>query len=88
MGSQAQRPENQHHIHAQSIDFHLSCWWNLLPERHQISRDGAIQGNMFYSARWNHSYDYTGKRMAANGNGCSAAQIVPKVAEKAAFGQQ
>lgn len=47
-----------------------------------------FNGPMFHSARWNHKVDYTGKRMAVIGNGCSAAQIVPKIAEKAAFVKQ
>ena len=45
-------------------------------------------GSMFHSARWNHKIDYTGQRMAVIGNGCSAAQIVPKIAEKASFVKQ
>lgn len=47
-----------------------------------------FQGSMFHTARWDHSVDYTGKRVAVIGNGCSAAQVVPAVAEKAAFVQQ
>lgn len=38
-----------------------------------------FQGAMFHTARWDHSYDYKGKRMAVIGNGCSAAQVVPAV---------
>ena len=47
-----------------------------------------FKGEMFHSARWNHKYDYTGKRMAVIGNGCSAAQIVPRVFKKAATVKQ
>lgn len=64
-----------------------------------------FKGDMFHTARWDHSVDYTGKRVVGNrvfpciscitntsqaviGNGCSAAQVVPAVAEKAAFVQQ
>lgn len=36
-----------------------------------------------HSARWDHTFDYTGKRLAVIGNGCSASQIVPKVVQKA-----
>jgi cation diffusion facilitator CzcD-associated flavoprotein CzcO len=32
----------------------------------------VFKGEAFHTARWNHSYDYTGKRMAIIGNGCSA----------------
>ncbi|KAH8585503.1 monooxygenase [Bisporella sp. PMI_857] len=47
-----------------------------------------FKGEMFHSARWNHKVDYTNQRMAVIGNGCSAAQIIPKVAERAAYVQQ
>jgi thioredoxin reductase len=55
-----------------------------------IKFDGMerFKGAIFHSARWNHKVDYTGKRMAVIGNGCSAAQIVPKVAEKATLVKQ
>ncbi|RDW76948.1 hypothetical protein BP6252_05001 [Coleophoma cylindrospora] len=38
-----------------------------------------FNGPIFHTARWDHTYDYTGKRMAIIGNGCSAAQVVPSV---------
>ena len=47
-----------------------------------------FQGEMFHTARWNHQYDYTGKRMAVIGNGCSGAQVVPTVSLKAASVKQ
>jgi len=47
-----------------------------------------FKGAMFHTARWDHSYDYTGKRMAIIGNGCSAAQVVPNVVEKVSFIKQ
>ncbi len=47
-----------------------------------------FRGAMFHTARWDHSYDYTGKRMAVIGNGCSAAQVVPAVIEKAGYVKQ
>ncbi|KAF2233755.1 monooxygenase [Viridothelium virens] len=43
-----------------------------------------FRGHMFHTARWDHSVDYTGKRMAVIGNGCSAAQVVPTVSKTAA----
>ena len=48
----------------------------------------TFQGEVFHTARWNHSYNYSGKRMAVIGNGCSAAQVVPVVAEDAAYVKQ
>ena len=37
-------------------------------------------GEMFHSARWNHDYDLTGKRVAAIGTGASAIQYIPEIA--------
>ena len=34
---------------------------------------------MFHSARWNHDYDLTGKRVAVVGTGASAIQFVPEI---------
>jgi cation diffusion facilitator CzcD-associated flavoprotein CzcO len=47
-----------------------------------------FKGTMFHTARWNHAYDYTGKRMAIIGNGCSAAQVVPNVVNKVSYIKQ
>jgi cation diffusion facilitator CzcD-associated flavoprotein CzcO len=47
--------------------------------------DGAadFQGHSFHSARWDHDYDLTGKRVAVLGTGASAVQFVPEIAERA-----
>ena len=48
----------------------------------QIPRlDGldTFTGEMFHSARWNHDYDLTGKRIAVIGTGASAIQFVPQI---------
>lgn len=47
-----------------------------------------FQGPMFHTARWDHSVDYKGKRVAVIGNGCSAAQVVPAIAKSAGFVKQ
>ncbi|KAK5049313.1 hypothetical protein LTR84_004242 [Exophiala bonariae] len=47
-----------------------------------------FRGAMFHTARWDHSVDYTNKRVAVIGNGCSAAQVVPSVAKKASLVKQ
>ena len=44
----------------------------------------SFEGEIFHSARWNHDYDLTGKRVAVIGTGASAIQIVPEVAKQAA----
>ena len=39
----------------------------------------SFQGEMFHSARWNHDYDLTGKRVAVIGTGASAIQFIPQI---------
>jgi cation diffusion facilitator CzcD-associated flavoprotein CzcO len=43
----------------------------------------AFQGASFHSARWDHSVDLQGKRVAVIGNAASAIQFIPPVAEQA-----
>ncbi|GAA4190281.1 NAD(P)/FAD-dependent oxidoreductase [Streptosporangium oxazolinicum] len=43
----------------------------------------TFNGAAFHSARWDHSVDLTGGRVAVIGNGSSAAQLIPRVAEVA-----
>jgi cation diffusion facilitator CzcD-associated flavoprotein CzcO len=38
-----------------------------------------FEGETFHSARWNHDYDLTGKRVASIGTGASAIQYVPEI---------
>jgi cation diffusion facilitator CzcD-associated flavoprotein CzcO len=38
-----------------------------------------FQGEVFHSARWNHSYDLKGKKVASIGTGASAIQYVPAI---------
>ena len=39
----------------------------------------TFKGEMFHSARWNHAYDLTGKRVAVIGTGASAIQFIPQI---------
>ncbi|AOY87779.1 4-hydroxyacetophenone monooxygenase [Marinobacter salinus] len=39
-------------------------------------------GKMFHSARWDHDYDLTNKRVAVIGTGASAIQFVPEIARQ------
>jgi cation diffusion facilitator CzcD-associated flavoprotein CzcO len=39
----------------------------------------GFPGKVFHSARWDHDYDLTGKRVAMVGTGASAIQIVPSI---------
>ncbi|HVN64514.1 MAG TPA: NAD(P)/FAD-dependent oxidoreductase, partial [Candidatus Binataceae bacterium] len=40
----------------------------------------TFAGRMFHTARWDHSYDLTGKRVGVIGTGASAIQVVPSIA--------
>src|SRR5579863_7621346 len=39
----------------------------------------GFKGAMFHTARWNHDYDFTGKRVAVIGTGASTIQFVPQI---------
>lgn len=43
----------------------------------------TFEGHAFHSARWDHDYDMTGKRVGVIGTGASAIQLTPRVAEQA-----
>jgi cation diffusion facilitator CzcD-associated flavoprotein CzcO len=43
---------------------------------------GSFSGKVFHSARWDHDYEMTGKRVAVIGSGASAIQFVPQIAPK------
>ncbi len=45
----------------------------------------SYRGHKIHSARWDHDYDFTGKRVAVIGTGASAIQIVPELVKRAAF---
>ena len=44
----------------------------------------SFEGTMFHTARWDHNYDYRGKRVGVIGTGASGMQLVPDVAPDAA----
>ncbi|CAI7588631.1 unnamed protein product [Penicillium glandicola] len=65
-------------------DFLVSAVGQLnLPRTPDIPGLEDFQGKMMHSARWDWSYDVTGKRIAIIGNGATAAQIAPEVAQVA-----
>ncbi|OZI33187.1 4-hydroxyacetophenone monooxygenase [Bordetella genomosp. 1] len=43
----------------------------------------SFKGDIFHSAKWDHSYDWSGKRVGVIGTGASAIQIVPELARSA-----
>lgn len=44
----------------------------------------TFQGHKIHSARWDHNYDFAGKRVAVIGTGASAVQIIPKLVNQVA----
>jgi cation diffusion facilitator CzcD-associated flavoprotein CzcO len=44
----------------------------------------SFDGEIFHSARWDHDYDLTGKRVAVIGSGASAVQFVPHLQHRVA----
>ena len=45
----------------------------------------TYRGHKIHSARWDHDYDFTGKRVGVIGTGASAVQIVPELVKQAEF---
>ncbi len=54
-----------------------------LPSDPDILGAARFGGTSFHSARWDHSCDLAGKRVAVIGTGASAIQFVPAIAEQA-----
>lgn len=52
------------------------------PKTPDIPGLADFPGKVFHSARWDHDYDLTGKRVAMIGTGASAIQIVPAIQPK------
>jgi len=43
----------------------------------------SFKGEIFHSSKWRHDISLQGKKVVVVGNGCSATQIVPKIAVEA-----
>jgi 4-hydroxyacetophenone monooxygenase len=54
------------------------------PKFPDIPGQSDFAGPSFHSARWDHSVDLAGRRVAVIGTGASAAQFIPHVADEAA----
>ncbi len=54
------------------------------PSIPQLPGIESFQGKIFHSARWDHSYDLTGRNVAVIGTGASAIQFVPQIQPKVA----
>lgn len=63
----------------------VGAWGQLnRPTFRGINGRETFRGDSWHSARWRHDVDLRGKRVACIGNGASAVQFVPEVAEVAA----
>ena len=54
-----------------------------VPKTPEIEGASEYKGAQFHSARWDHDFDYAGKRVAVIGNAASAIQLIPELAEAA-----
>ncbi|KAK0624227.1 hypothetical protein B0T14DRAFT_454425 [Immersiella caudata] len=61
-------------ISAQGVLVHEN--WPSIPGLKDV-----FKGHLTHSARWDHEFDYSGKRIAVIGNGSSGIQIVPQMAK-------
>ena len=52
-----------------------------IPKTPEIKGVEKFEGVSFHSAEWDHSYDYSGKKIAVIGNAASAIQLIPELAE-------
>ena len=53
------------------------------PQYPNISGLESFEGKVMHSARWDHDYDFQGKRVGVVGSGASAIQIVPELVKMA-----
>jgi cation diffusion facilitator CzcD-associated flavoprotein CzcO len=61
----------------------LACVSLHFPHIPDIAGRDSFAGKSFHSARWEHEYDLTGKRVAVIGTGASAVQFIPEIAKTA-----
>jgi cation diffusion facilitator CzcD-associated flavoprotein CzcO len=54
------------------------------PETPPLEGLDRFEGRVFHSARWDHDYDLSGKRVASIGTGASAIQYVPAIQSRVA----
>ncbi|HET7691054.1 MAG TPA: NAD(P)/FAD-dependent oxidoreductase [Nocardioidaceae bacterium] len=67
-----------------TADFVVSAAGGLSePKMPDIDGIDSFAGDVMHSARWDHSIDLEGKRVAVIGTGASAIQIIPEVAKVA-----
>ncbi|KAI3004345.1 hypothetical protein CBS147345_7782 [Aspergillus niger] len=73
-----------HEQYELTTDFLVSGVGQLnVPSYPSISGLDDYTGKLIHSARWDWTYDFSGKRIGVIGNGASAIQIVPELAKTA-----
>ncbi|QIS11459.1 flavin-containing monooxygenase [Nocardia arthritidis] len=55
-----------------------------VPQTPDIPGIDEYAGKIMHSARWDHSYDYRGQRVAVIGTGATALQVIPELAKSVA----
>ena len=75
-------PEGAQELEVDTVIF--ACGQLNRPYVPDLEGGDTFAGPSFHSARWDHSVDLAGKRVAVIGSGASAIQFVPPVAEAAA----
>ncbi|MEJ3655941.1 NAD(P)/FAD-dependent oxidoreductase [Actinomycetes bacterium KLBMP 9759] len=55
-----------------------------IPSIPEIDGLDGFEGTAFHSSQWDHTHDFSGKRVAVIGTGASAIQFVPQIQPKAA----
>lgn len=79
------RDLEDNHVFHKEAEMLVSCVGTIsIPKECNIPGHEKFRGDIWHSARWNHSVSLKGKRVAVVGNGCSAAQLVPYVTREAA----
>jgi cation diffusion facilitator CzcD-associated flavoprotein CzcO len=52
-----------------------------IPKTPEVEGANLFRGAHFHAAKWDHDFDYAGKRVAVIGNAASAIQLIPELAE-------
>jgi cation diffusion facilitator CzcD-associated flavoprotein CzcO len=54
----------------------------VIPKLPEIEGIDAFEGKLIHTARWDHDYDMTGKRVAVIGTGATAIQVIPAIVDR------
>ncbi|MFC4112280.1 flavin-containing monooxygenase [Nonomuraea zeae] len=82
-GEGAHEPEPGGDVRTETFDVVVMGVGQLnRPRLPDIAGMADFEGVSFHSARWNHDHDLGGRRVAVIGNGSSAAQFIPRIAEQ------